>query len=467
MDKQIRVRFAPSPSGYLHIGGARTALFNWLYSRSQNGKFILRIEDTDKERSTEESINAILESLKWLKLEWDEGPFYQSKRTEIYREKAYDLIKQGKAYKCYCTPEELQAKREKAKAEKRKPKYDGTCRNLTNDRNQPFAVRFKTPLEGETKLVDLVRGKIVFRNEELDDLIILRSDGSPTYNFTVIVDDHEMGITHVIRGDDHLNNTPKQILFYKAFGWDVPEFAHVPLILGPDKKRLSKRHGAMSVMAYHELGMLSEAVVNYLVRLGWSYEDQEIFKIDDLVRIFSFSGLGKSAGIFNVEKMKWVSGQHIKTASIESLMKAVIPFLAKLGFDVKSDQKLKLLVEACRERSKTLVELADWMTFYYSDGIEYELKGVKKFFNSEGLKILKLLNTEFKAIHEISKESLETIFANSTKKLNLKMVQIAQTARMALTGKTVSPGIFEVVQILGKDRSIQLFEKAIDFIKKM
>ena len=467
MKKEVRVRFAPSPSGYLHIGGARTALFSWLYARKNSGKFILRIEDTDKERSTDESIKAILESMKWLNLDWDEGPFYQSQRTDIYREKALKLLSEGKAYKCYCTPDELKAKRQKALAEKRKPKYDGTCRELTENKDLPYTVRFKTPLEGATKLVDHVKGEVTFQNKELDDLIILRTDGSPTYNFTVVVDDHEMGITHVIRGDDHLNNTPKQILFYQALGWDIPEFTHVPLILGKDKKRLSKRHGAMSVMAYQELGYLSQAVVNYLVRLGWSYEDQEVFTLEDLIEKFSFKGLGKSPGVFNVEKMTWVSGQHMRMVNTEALVELVIPFLADIGFEVKPDDKLKLLVEACRQRSKTLIELADWTRFYYSDNIVYEEKGTNKFFNQEGAQILKLLKSELESIDHITEDAIEKIFTSAVEKLEIKMVQVAQTARMALTGKTVSPGIFDVVNILGKERSIGRLKDAIEFIKEL
>ncbi|MBU1625860.1 glutamate--tRNA ligase, partial [bacterium] len=350
--------------------------------------------------------------------------------------------------------------------EKRKPKYDGKCRDCGEDKDQPYAVRFKTPQDGATNFIDLVKGSVSFQNAELDDLIILRSDGSPTYNFTVVVDDHEMNISHVIRGDDHLNNTPKQILFYRAFGWEIPEFAHVTLILGTDKKRLSKRHGAMSVMAYHDMGYLSVAVVNYLVRLGWSYEDQEIFTIEDLVTKFSLDGLGKSAGIFNVEKMTWVSGQHMKMMSVDSLVELVIPFLELIGFQAKPDEKLKLLVEACLERSKTLIELADWMRFYYSDEIVYEESGVQKFMNHEGLKILELLKSELSGIEQITKDNIEKLFTAVMERLGLKMVQIAQTARMALTGKTVSPGIFEVLHILGKERSITRIVKAINFIRK-
>jgi len=462
---EVRVRFAPSPTGYLHIGGARTALFNWLFARNKGGKFILRIEDTDKERSTEESINAIIESMKWLNLDWDEGPYFQSERYEMYKKYAQELLAQDKAYKCYCTPQELREKRERAQKEKRKPKYDGTCRELKKELDKPYAIRFKTPQEGITRLNDLIRGEITFKNEELDDLIIIRSDGSPTYNFTVVIDDHDMNITHVIRGDDHLNNTPKQILFYQAFGWDIPEFAHVPLILGPDKQRLSKRHGAMSVMAYHDMGYLPQAVVNYLVRLGWAHEDQEIFTIDELVEKFSLKGLGKSPSVFNIEKMTWVSGQHMKMTNTESLKKLVLPFLQDLGFSAKPDDKLSLLIDACKERSKTLVALAEWMTFYYSDSIEYDPKGAKKFLNLKGAEVLKILEKELSSLDKINNEIIEKIFERITEKLNVRMVEAAQTARMALTGKTVSPGIFEVINILGKERTIHRIQDAIAFIE--
>jgi glutamyl-tRNA synthetase len=465
MDKQVRVRFAPSPTGYLHIGGARTALFNWLFARHNGGKFILRIEDTDKERSTDESIKAILDSMKWLELDWDEGPFYQTQRYDLYRQMCFKLLEECKAYKCYCTQQELEAKRELASKEKRKPKYDGTCRELTSEKPLPYAIRFKTPQTGETRMFDHLRGEVVFNNEELDDLIILRSDGAPTYNFTVVVDDHEMGITHVIRGDDHLNNTPKQVLFYKALGWEVPEFIHVPLILGNDKKRLSKRHGAMSVMAYHDMGFLSIAVVNYLVRLGWSSEDQELFTREDLIAKFSLDGLGKSAGVFNVDKMTWVSGQHMKMSNPEVIARQAIPFLKAIGIETVIDDKLLYLVKACQERSKTLIELADWMKFYYFEKIEYDEKDAKKFLTKDAKPILELLRDGISIIGELSESSIEALFKDVSEKLNIKLMIAAQTARMALTGKTVSPGIYDVVFILGKERVIKRFEDAISFIK--
>ncbi|RMG90513.1 MAG: glutamate--tRNA ligase, partial [Candidatus Dadabacteria bacterium] len=296
----VRTRFAPSPTGYLHVGGARTALFNFLYARHHGGTFVLRIEDTDRERSTEESTRAILDSMQWLGLEWDEGPYFQSQRTELYLEHVEKLLREGKAYRCDCPPEVVEAKRQKALAEGRKPKYDGTCRARTDvDPSKPHVVRFKAPQGGTTTVPDLLRGEVTYDNEELDDLVILRTDGSPTYNFVVVVDDALMGITHVIRGDDHLNNTPRQIQLYHALGYPLPKFAHVPMILGPDKKRLSKRHGATSVEAYREAGFLPEALVNFLARLGWSHGDQEIFSLQELIELFDLDGVGRSASIFN------------------------------------------------------------------------------------------------------------------------------------------------------------------------
>ncbi|MBA3071139.1 MAG: glutamate--tRNA ligase, partial [Nitrospirae bacterium] len=310
----VRVRFAPSPTGHLHIGGVRTALFNYLFARHNNGKFILRIEDTDRTRSTDEYIETIIEGMKWLKLEWDEGPFRQTDRFDVYRNYVDKLLKEGNAYYCYCTPEELEQRRKEALAQEKSPKYDGRCRNLTKiqdssrisrDKIQEKnpAIRFKMPQEGQTVVHDLIRGKVIFENDQLDDLIIMRSDGTPTYNFTVVVDDVDMNITHVIRGDDHLNNTPKQIHIYKALGYDIPLFAHLPMILGADKARLSKRHGATSVMAYKDMGYLPDALVNYLVRLGWSYGDQEVFTREELIKYFSFENVGKSSAVFNPEKL--------------------------------------------------------------------------------------------------------------------------------------------------------------------
>ena len=362
MTEEIRVRFAPSPTGHLHIGGARTALFNWLYARHSKGTFILRIEDTDTTRSTDEYIEAIIEGMKWLGLDWDEGPFRQTDRFDVYRSYCDKLLKEGRAYHCYCSPEELETRRKKAMIEGKTLKYDGRCRNLT----EPVpgvspVVRFRMPLQGHTVVDDLLRGKVVFENEQLDDLIILRSDGTPTYNLTVVVDDVDMRITHVVRGDDHLNNTPKQIQLYEAFGYAVPRFAHLPMILGADKTRLSKRHGATSVMAYQEMGYLPEALVNYLVRLGWSYGDQEVFTRSELIEHFSFEHVGKAAAVFNPEKLLWMNSQYIMNSSPERLAELVRPFLLKEQV-ISEDQVLDNVwlakaIRTLQERAKTLVEL--------------------------------------------------------------------------------------------------------------
>ena len=361
---QVILRFAPSPTGFLHIGGARTALFNWLLARNQGGKFILRIEDTDQVRSTKESIDAILDSMTWLGLDWDEGPIYQTDRLSIYREHVDRLLREGKAYPCYCTPEELEERRQLALKEKRKPKYDGHCRNLRGPiPGRTPAIRFQAPQAGKTVLHDLIKGTIEFDNLEMDDLVILRSDGWPTYNFSAVIDDATMGITHVIRGDDHVNNTPRQILLYQALGYPLPQFAHVPMILGADKARLSKRHGATSVMAYKEMGYLPQALVNYLVRLGWSYGDQEVFTKEELIQKFSLENVGKSAAVFNAEKLLWLSGVYIRQEKAETLAELLLPFLQARGLIPRSSAWLIEVVKTLQERSKTLVEMADQAIF--------------------------------------------------------------------------------------------------------
>src|SRR3990172_1344364 len=345
---EIRTRFAPSPTGYLHIGGARTALFNYLFARHHKGKFILRIEDTDVARSTEESTQAILDGMQWLALNWDEGPYFQSKRFELYKEHAYKFLEMGKAYKCYCTAEELEQRRGEAIKQGKPPKYDGRCRNKKDEQGKPFAIRFKV-LPGTTLVKDIIKGKVAFENDEIEDLIILRSDGTPTYNLCVVVDDATMEITHVIRGDDHLNNTPKQILMYEAFGYHVPVFAHLPMILGSDKTRLSKRHGATSVMAYKEMGYLPHALVNYLARLGWSHGDQEIFSMEELIEKFSLDSVGKSSGVFNPEKLLWLNQHYIKNSGPEELAPLLLPFWKELGVDASDDKRLVPIIKTDRK----------------------------------------------------------------------------------------------------------------------
>jgi len=467
----VRVRFAPSPTGHLHIGGARTALFNWLYARHNKGTFILRIEDTDKTRSTEEYIRSILEGMEWLKLDWDEGPYRQTDRFDIYRTYAERLMHEGKAYLCYCLPEELEHRRQEALSQGKQPKYDGRCKNLKEplpDRTP--VVRFSMPPEGEIVVKDLIKGEIVFDNAQLDDLIIVRSDGTPTYNFTVVVDDVDMNITHVIRGDDHLNNTPKQIHIYKALGYEVPSFAHLPMILGADKARLSKRHGATSVIAYKDTGYLQDAIVNYLVRLGWSYGDQEIFTRDELINYFSFENVGKSAAVFNPDKLLWLNGQYIMNSKPEELSELVMPFLIreKIIEEGQTIDKgwLSKAIATLQERSKTLAELAVSLRFYITDVIEYNQKAKEKFLNEKSLPYLIEVFESLRGLDNFDAADIEKVFKLIVEKKNIKLGNIAQPVRVAITGKTESPGIFEVLEIVGKEKTLNRLEMAIKTINE-
>ncbi|MCM0083237.1 glutamate--tRNA ligase [Geomonas sp. Red32] len=465
---QVRLRFAPSPTGYLHVGGARTALFNWLLARKQQGRFILRIEDTDVARSTQESVDAILEGMTWLGLDWDEGPFYQSENFPLYKEYVQKLLDAGKAYKCYCSAEELEAKREKAMKEGGKPKYDGTCRNLPpqEDDGRPYVVRFKAPQEGTTSWVDLIKGKISFENVELDDLIIQRTDGTPTYNFVVVIDDATMNITTVIRGDDHVNNTPRQILLYEALGVPVPTFAHVPMILGADKARLSKRHGATSVMAYRDMGFLPEAMVNYLVRLGWSFGDEEIFSLEDLTQKFSIESVGRSASVFNPDKLLWLNAHYIKTGDPVRLAGLVTPFLKERGVDSEKGPGLVAVVKTLQERAKTMLELADGAVFYYKDGFEYDEKGAAKNFNPETPALLELLNAKLEGLATLDMESVEGVFKGICEEKGIKLGQIGPAVRLALSGTTASPGIYEMIVTLGMAETRKRIERAMAWIRR-
>jgi glutamyl-tRNA synthetase len=428
--------------------------------------FVLRIEDTDRERSTDEYIDAIMEGMKWLGLECDEGPFRQTDRFDVYKNYADRLLNEGKAYYCYCSPEELDARRKEAMKLGRPVKYSGKCREL----KEPVSgvnpvVRFKMPREGITVVDDLIRGKVEFENEQLDDLIILRSDGTPTYNLTVVVDDVDMNISHIIRGDDHLNNTPKQIQLYEAFGYAVPKFAHLPMILGSDKARLSKRHGATSVMAYHEMGYLPEALVNYLVRLGWSYGDQEIFSRDELIEYFTFENVGRAAAVFNPEKLLWLNSQYIMKSSSEKLAELVIPFLLKEHV-ITQDQQLdrawlSRAVATLKERSKTLIELASSLRYYIAEDVAYEEKAAKKFLNEESRELLSELKDGLQAMDNFTEQELERLFRSLAEKHDIKLGKIAQPVRVALTGGTQSPGIFEVLDVMGREKVIKRLETAI------
>ena len=476
MSDKIRVRFAPSPTGHLHLGGARTALFNWLFARHHKGNFVLRIEDTDRTRSTEEYIETILEGMKWLGLDWDEGPYRQMDRFDIYSSYANKLLQEGKAYYCYCSSEELEKRRQEALAQGKSPKYDGRCRNIrriqgaedSRVQSENAAIRFMMPQEGETVVDDLIRGKIVFDNVQLDDLIIVRSDGTPTYNFCVVVDDVDMNITHVIRGDDHLNNTPKQIHIYKALGYTIPAFAHLPMILGSDKTRLSKRHGATSVTAYKETGYLTDAFINYLARLGWAHGDQEIFTRDEMVEYFSLGDVGKSAAVFNPEKLLWLNSQYIKNSPSEKLVKLVMPFLIRENVihegQTLDKEWLSKAIDTLKERAKTLVELTHGLRFYITEDIEYDRKAKTKFLNENSLPYLIDVKEELSRLDKFTALEIEKAFASLVEKHNIKLGNLAQPVRVAVTGKAESPGIFEVLEILGKEKVLKRLERAIETI---
>jgi glutamyl-tRNA synthetase len=448
------------------VGGARTALFNWLLARKLGGTFILRIEDTDVARSTQESVDAILEGMTWLGLDWDEGPFYQSENFPAYREHVERLVAAGKAYKCYCTPEELEAKREKAMAEGRKPKYDGTCRELTNDiPGKPSVIRFKAPETGVTSFNDLIKGPISFENAELDDLIIQRSDGTPIYNFTVVIDDAIMAITTVIRGDDHINNTPRQILLYEALGYPVPQFAHVPMILGADKARLSKRHGATSVMAYRDMGFLPEAMVNYLVRLGWSHGDEEIFSREELIEKFTIEAVGRSAGVFNPDKLLWLNHHYIVNGDLNRIAELLVPFLRERGIDPSNGPSLSAVVKTLRERSHTLLEMADGAIFYYKADVEYEAEAAAKFLKTDVVPLYEALLARLGKQSDFSHQAVETLFKEFCSEQGIKMGQIGPPVRVALCGGTVSPSIYEMVEVFGKGETVRRIGRAVEFIK--
>ena len=469
----VRTRFAPSPTGYLHIGGARTALFNYLFARHHGGKFILRIEDTDRERSTPEAIEAIVQALTWLELDWDEGPFFQTQRYPIYKEKIQELLAAGKAYPCTCTSQVLDAKRQAALKEKRKPIYDGACRPMGGKiaampEGKPYTIRFLSPQDGTTVVEDAVKGPVVFENRELDDLIIARSDGTPTYNFCVVVDDIDMRITHVIRGDDHLSNTPRQILLYQALGRTPPQFAHVPLILGPDKARLSKRHGATSVTAYRDMGYFPEALSNYLVRLGWSHGDQEIFSRDELIEKFSLQAAGKSAGVFNPEKLLWLNFHYLKNRPLSRLAEEIVPFIKAKGYAVPHDRAwLEKMIATLRERAKTLVDLVDLAHFYLSDDIPFDEKAAKTFLTLEAREPLAELIQKFEALADFSESSIEKVFTEVLQQRDLPLGKLAQPVRVALTGSTVSPGIYEVIAVLGKERTLARLHRALQTIERL
>jgi glutamyl-tRNA synthetase len=453
----VRTRFAPSPTGYLHLGGARTALYAWLYARHHNGIFVLRIEDTDLERSTQAAIGAILESMDWLGLHPDEGPFYQTHRFGRYLDVARQLLAQQKAYKCYCSKERLLELRDKQTALKEKPRYDGLCRSgAVHPENAPYVIRFANPLEGEVIFDDAVHDRTVFKNTELDDLIIVRSDGSPTYNFCVVVDDWEMKITHVIRGDDHLNNTPRQINILKALEADLPVYAHIPMILGSDGKRFSKRHGAVSVMQYREEGFLPHALLNYLVRLGWSHGDQEIFSKKEMIELFDIHDVNKSAAAFNPEKLLWINQQYLKTDKLEDIEGEFLWQLKKhtAENEIKNEPDIKSVISIQRERCKTLKEMAQRSRFFYENILPAaELQ--QKHINDEIKPALKLLYQQLEALEDWTDESLHQCLNETAEKSGIKLGELAQPMRVILSGGTVSPPLNSTLRVIGKTKTLE------------
>jgi len=462
----IITRFPPSPSGYLHIGGARTALFNWLYARKTKGKFILRIEDTDEARSTEESVSAILTSLEWLGIDWDEGPYFQTQRYNIYNEHIEKLVSCGHAYYCSCTPSEVDTMREEARANGKNPQYNGKCRNRNLTRADNTVVRLKTPDTGVTVVEDVVKGNTAFQNSEIDDFIIQRSNGVAMYNLAVVVDDLTMNINTIIRGDDHLVNTPKQILIYKALGANLPLFGHVPMVLGADKARLSKRHGAMSVGEYKNMGFLADSMINYLVRLGWSHGDQEFFERDDLIKKFDLEHLGRSASMFDMDKLMALNAKHIQKKSPKELGEHLLFHLDALGIDAQNDTFTQGVIETLQPRSKTLVEMARAAQFYYADSIEFDEKAANKFLKPEIVEMLTQMADAIENILDYTQENLENIFKQIMEDTGLGFGKIAQPMRVAITGTTVSPGIFEMLLALGKDETILRIRKAVTFIQE-
>jgi glutamyl-tRNA synthetase len=457
----VVTRFAPSPTGVLHIGGVRTALFSWLYARHHGGRFILRIEDTDRERSTEEAVRAILDGMRWLELDADEGPYFQTQRYERYRSVIAQLLERGAAYRCYCTRDELEAMRAQQLALKQKPRYDGRCRELLAPRvGVAPAVRFKNPLDGEVVVDDQVHGRVVFQNRELDDLIIERSDGNPTYNFCVVVDDMDMGVTHVIRGDDHLNNTPRQMNMLRALGATPPAYAHVPMILGADGAKLSKRHGAVSVLQYQEDGYLPDALLNYLVRLGWSHGDQELFTREEMIAAFDIRDVNKAASAFDPEKLLWLNQQHMMRAPVATLAAGLRLRLAALGIVVEDERLLEGVANAQRERATTLNEMARNSVFFFSDIRAYDEKAARKNLTADALPLLQSLEEAFRALSEWNAASIHGVIEAVAQRYGVGLGKVAQPLRVAVSGGAVSPPIDITVALLGKQKTCARIEAA-------
>jgi len=482
----IRVRFAPSPTGYLHIGGARTALFNWLFARQTKGTFILRIEDTDTARSTEASVQAILDSMEWLGLDWDEGPgkeggygpYFQTQRFPTYRQYVEELLATDQAYPCYCTPEELEARREAATAAGLPPRYDGRCRHLTAEQRVAYAaagrkpaIRFKVP-EGSTVVDDLIRGKMEFNNSVLEDFVIMKSDGVPTYNFAVVIDDALMEISHVIRGDDHISNTPRQILLYQALGFALPEFAHIPMILGPDHSRLSKRHGATSVTQYRDEGYLPEALVNYLALLGWAYDGtQQLFSRDELVEKFALDKVSKNPAVFDQAKLTWMNGVYIKDAPLPRLTELALPYLQQAGLVGEKPASTEMayieaVVEAVRDRIKLISQVAEFADYFFTDAYTVTEEGFNKYLSQDYVPAaLSELARRFAALSDFSEPETERVLRAYSDELGIKAAALIHPLRVALTGRTVSPSIFTVIVLLGREKVGQRIGRALQMLE--
>lgn len=456
-------RFPPSPTGDLHIGGARTALYSWLYARQNNGKFILRIEDTDLERNSKQSVDAIIDGMNWLGLDYNEGPIFQTDRFERYQEVIHQLLDEGKAYRCDCSPEELDAVREQQRANKEKPKYNGKCRERHDVAVEGSVIRFKNPLEGDVVIHDLVKGDIVINNRELDDLVLARPNGVPTYNLTVVVDDMDMQMTHVIRGDDHINNTPRQMNLFVALGANMPEFAHVPMILGDDGKRLSKRHGAVGVMQYRDDGFIPQALLNYLLRLGWSHEEQEIFNREEMISLFKLENVNVAASTFNTKKLIWVNEQYIKTLPADELAEHLQWHLDNQNLDISNGPAINDVIEAHRDRAKTLKELASTIRYYYENFSEYDENATKKNFKTATPGILQNLLNKFKQVNDWNPESIESVIKATCEDLGLGMGKVGPALRVAVTGTSMSPSLDVTLNLVGKERSLERLEKAVAF----
>ena len=485
---EVKVRFAPSPTGYLHIGGARTALFNWLFAHKMGGKLILRIEDTDTERLKEDSVSQILTSLKWLGINWDEGPevggdcgpYYQSERLDIYKKYAEQLLAEGKAYYCFCTPADLEAQREKQRAAKQPFRYARTCRDLSKEEveqriaaGESYSVRVKIPLEGTITVHDLIHGDVTFNMDQFDDFVIVKSNGMPTYNFAVVVDDHLMGMTHVLRAEEHLSNTPKQLLIYEALGWEPPKFGHMPMILAPDRSKLSKRHGATSVEEFRSQGYLAEAIVNYLTLLGWGPGDErELFTLNETVDLFELEQMSKKAAIYDTKKLTWMNGQYLSELPLEKILPEAKAFFIKDGLVTEDwftahEEYFAKLVDVVRVRVKTLQEVADASTYFFKDITEYDAKGVAKHFKPESVAILEQCIAAIEADDVYDLATTEAAYNKIAADNDLSLGKVIHPTRLALTGRTVSPGMFDVMVLLGKEKTLDRLHKAVEYIKSL